>query len=128
MPLALKQLLQDSTITKVGNRIFNDINRLKGNNVELSNTLELGHMAHDRGVTPTRGPGGAKIIDASFPGVQLLGKTGGNGSPRRSNWSTVLLQDEQIAYATSDGYWPAVAYLRMRQIAAPKNRIPLSKE
>ena len=85
MPLALKQLLRDSTIIKVENRIFNDISRLKGNNIELRNTLELGHMAHDRGVTPTRGPSGAKIIDALYPGVQLLGKAGEDGSPRRSN-------------------------------------------
>ena len=79
-------------------------------------------------MTPNRGPGGAKIIDALYPGVQLIGKTGEEDSPRKSNWSAVPLDDKQIAYGASNGYWPAVAYLRMSQIVVPKNQIPLSKE
>ena len=128
VPNALKQLLEDSMITKVGNRIYNDINKLNGNNVALRPVLELGHMAKDRGVTPTKGPGAAKIIDALYPGVCLPGKTGEEDSPRVSDWSTTPLRNDQIAYATSDGYWPVVAYLRMLQIVVPKDQIPLTQE
>ena len=51
IPMALKQLLEDPTVNKIGNRIHNDVNKLKGWEVALKPIVELGNLAYARGVT-----------------------------------------------------------------------------
>ena len=69
IPTALKQLLEDPTINKVGNRTCYDVNKLKGWDVELEPTIGLGHLAHARGLTPIQAPGLDAIINALWSGT-----------------------------------------------------------
>ena len=89
IPTALKQLLEDPTVNKVGNRIQNDVNKLKGWAVALKPIVELGNLAHARGVTPTKSRGLETIVDSLWPGVEVEGKHGPD-SARFSDWDQDL--------------------------------------
>ena len=126
IPTALKQLLEDPTVKKVGNRIYNDVNKLKGWDVDLKPVLELGHLAHARGLTPTKAPSLETIVNVLWPGTQLEGKHG-TDSPRCTNWANSPLTLPQKLYAGCDGYSPAVSYKRMMQIMDPREQGRLLK-
>jgi len=119
-PRPLKSLLQDPTVRKVGNRICSDVAKLKLWDVVMGPTVELGHLASDRALVPSRAPSLASIIDVLFPGVEIDGKGGDIGCPRTSNWSANRLTAEQRQYASNDGYSTAVSYRRLMQIMDPK--------
>jgi len=128
IPLALKSLLEDINVKKVGNRIFHDVKKLEGWGVKLYPVVELGHLANDRCLSPTRAPSLAYLIDKLYPGVTIEGKTvSSESSVRKSNWNHSPLTQEQIHYANCDGYAPAVVYKRMMQIMNPKEEGKISQ-
>ena len=49
-PTALKTLLENVTVSKVGNRVHSDVKAMRGWGVEVNCTVELGHVAHARGL------------------------------------------------------------------------------
>jgi hypothetical protein len=113
---ALRKLLEDPKITKVGNRIPRDVAKLQKWNVEMGPVLELGHLMHHRALTPTCAPSLETIIDTLFPGVELEGKHDGYNSTRVSDWSMHQLIDDQINYSSNDGYSTAVALRSIFQL------------
>lgn len=119
-PRPLKHLLEDSTVKKIGNRICCDVSKLKGWDVFMTPTVDTGHLAADRALVTSRAASLATIIDVLFPGVEIDGKYGGADCPRTSDWSQRELSQEQIKYATNDGYSTAVAYRALMQIMDPK--------
>ena len=74
MPLALKLLLQSDTVKKVGNRIHNDVAKLKDWGVNVINTIELGHLAHARTLVQTRAPRLSTLVSVLFKGATIEGK------------------------------------------------------
>jgi hypothetical protein len=119
-PLSLKVLLEHDGIKKVGNRICSDVSKLKGWNVTLKPTVELGHIMYDRGLVPNRAPSLETIIDSLFPGVELDGKHDGADGPRLSDWSAKVLTDGQIFYSGADGYGTAVSWRASMQYMNPR--------
>lgn len=117
MPNVLKHLLQSNTVNKVGNRICNEVKKLEGWGVKLEPTLELGHLAKARGLTPTKGPSLDLLVSTLFDGVKLDGKDG--GGPRRSDWGRPLSQ-QQIEYASIDAYATITCYKRNMQFMDPR--------
>lgn len=123
-PQALKGLLEDSNVKKVGNRICSDISKMRGWGVTLGPTIELGHEARARAITPTRAPSLSDIVGSLFNGAEMDGKSGDSTSPRVSSWNGKL-SDEQCGYASNDGYSTRKAYQRLKQIMDPKVQQPL---
>ena len=50
IPSGIKTLLEEPTVTKVGNRFHNDIQKLREVNIEVKNHVELGKMVKQRGI------------------------------------------------------------------------------
>ncbi|KAL7459795.1 LOW QUALITY PROTEIN: hypothetical protein ACHAWC_011776 [Mediolabrus comicus] len=119
-PLALKILLEDPGVKKVGNRINTDVSHLTGWNVNLNPAVELGHLAKARCLSPVANPSLAFLCDTLFPGVVMEGKDTTEGGPRLSNWADSNLSEEQKKYATNDGYGTMIIYLRIMQHMDPK--------
>jgi hypothetical protein len=119
-PWALRQLLEDPAIKKVGNRIPCDVAKLVKWDVKMAPIVELGHLMYDRALTPTRAPSLETIIDTLFPSVELEGKHEGADSVRTSDWSTRVLSDPQIEYASADGYATGVSLRAALQVMDPK--------
>jgi hypothetical protein len=119
-PRALRELLEDPAIKKVGNRIPCDVAKLDKWNVKMTPIVELGHLMCDRALTPTRAPSLETIIDTLFPGVELEGKHGGADSVRTSDWSMCILSNPQIEYASADGYATGVSLRAALQVMDPK--------
>eukprot|EP00986_Skeletonema_menzelii_P010611 scaffold5229_cov137-Skeletonema_menzelii.AAC.3 len=120
-PLALKSLLEDPNVGKVGNRIHHDVSKLKSWGVKLASDIELGHVAFDRCVSPTRAPSVPFLVDRLYPGVTVEGKDVSAGaSVRTSNWHKAPLTPEQLHYANCDGYVHALLYLRLMQFMNPR--------
>ena len=116
MPAPLKKLLETRNIKKTGNRICSDIQKLHANGIELTagDTVELGHLAYDRCICPTRAPSLALLVDELFDGVILE-----KGAARTSDWSRQLSQ-EQIDYAAKDVYATIMVYKKLMTIMDPK--------
>eukprot|EP00984_Skeletonema_dohrnii_P038671 scaffold42201_cov150-Skeletonema_dohrnii-CCMP3373.AAC.1 len=120
-PRALKSLLEDPKLSKVGNRICHDVRKLQGWNVNLAPVVELGHLANDRCLSPNKAPSLPYLVNKLYPGVTMEGKEISSGSSvRTSNWNRSPLTPEQTHYANGDGYAPGVVYLRMMQIMDPR--------
>ena len=117
-PLPLKQLLEDPSVKKIVNRIHTDVTHLKAWDVVLAPTVELGHLANARTLTPTKRPALDFIVQKLWPGVLVEGKDG--TGPRCSDWRAPKLSDLQIQYATDDGYMTAAAYNRIVQFMDPR--------
>lgn len=117
VPRCVKDFLEDPHVMKVGNRICSDISKLEGWGIFMASTIELGHLARDRAVSPTRAPGLGFLVSTLWPGVETEGKDG--DGPRISNWSGRLTVD-QIRYASNDGYITMKVYQRLMQIMDPK--------
>ena len=115
-PAPLKNnILQEKSVKKVGNRIFNDVAKLKEWGVELFPTIELGKLAFARGVSPTRNPALDFLVDRLFHAVLEKGAT------RTSHWgSTEPLSLEQIEYAARDVYATIKCYQKLMTIMDPK--------
>ncbi len=109
-PLSLKLLLQDPTVDKIGNRICSDVAKLEGWGVTLAPTVELGHLAYARGISPTRRPSVEYLSEKLFPGVVIEGKDPLQPGPRLSNWGSPNLTREQREYAAVDGYITSELY------------------
>ena len=112
-------------MVKVGNQINVDVQKLQEWDVELGPTLELGHLAQSRAVTPHKNPSVATLLSKLWPGVEIEGKQPGTG-PRISDWSAILSR-KQERYANNDGYAEAVIYQWLMQIMIHGFK-PLSSE
>eukprot|EP00986_Skeletonema_menzelii_P003893 scaffold1261_cov155-Skeletonema_menzelii.AAC.3 len=127
-PLALKMLLEDSNVRKIGNRICSDIAKLVGWGVKLEPTVELGHLAKARGLSPTKNPSVEYLCERLFPGVVIEGKDSSLPGPRLSNWGDEILTSVQLSYAETDAYVTAMLYKETMRHMDPRleGRIPLT--
>jgi hypothetical protein len=103
----LKNLLEADTIKKVGNRIHNDVRQLAKVNIQMQPTIELGHVAKDRGVSNDRAPSLSLLVSDLFSCV--LPK----GNVRTSNWAAEILSEDQIKYAALDAYASISVYKKL---------------
>jgi hypothetical protein len=112
-PRGLKCLLENADVKKVGNRVHNDVNHVAGFHVAVQNAVELGHMAHDRGVWHTRAP----ALDTL---VRLLcqAELSKEQEVRCGDWFKPL-ETEQVEYAALDAYASVMVYERLLQVASP---------
>ena len=106
-PMALRQLLEDESISKVGNCLWVDRGRLKHNGVALSPVLDLAKMAFERGVIE-RKQGKLDVLVAA-----VLGRSLPKGAVRTSNWKAPL-DDDQLVYAALDAHASALVYAKLR--------------
>ena len=122
LPNELKQLLCDPTVKKIGNRIHHEVRQMRGWDVNVTPTIDLGHLARDRALSPTKAPSIDYLVAKLFPGVTVEGKDG-NG-PRVSDWSgqsnNGQLTSEQIIYAENDGYIMPMVYKQIVRYVDPK--------
>ena len=115
-PPALKKLLEEESIIKVGNRIHNDVAKLKAWKVRLHPTAELGHLAKARSISPTKNPSLGFLVNALF-GCNLPK----DGTPRISQWDNRRgLTEEQIEYAAKDSYASIKVYEKLMTIKKPR--------
>lgn len=106
-PGALRQLLQDAAITKVGNCLWADRGRLKHNGVALAPCVELGALARDRGLLDGT-QAKLDVLVAAF-----LGATLSKGAVRTSDWKRPL-DAAQVAYAALDAWASAAVFVALR--------------
>ena len=123
LPNELIELMGDSSVAKIGNRVNNEERQMKGWNANVSPTVELGHLARARALSPTKAPSLAYLVERLYPGVSLEGKDG--SGPRTSDWSGESnggeLTSEQISYASTDGYVLPFLYKEIMRHSDPRN-------
>ena len=116
IPAALKKLLEEKSVAKTGNRIHNDIDKLKGWKVRMHPTVELGHLAKKRCISATKAPSLSFLVKALFDCT--LEK---EGTPRISEWAKRNgLTDQQIEYAAKDAYASIKVYEKLMTIMNPR--------
>ena len=87
-PRCLKDLLEDSSVSKVGNRIHCDVKQMRGWEVDMAPVVKLGHLVFDRTVSPDRAPSLASLVGVLWHGVAVFGKD--HSSPQILDWSGIL--------------------------------------
>ena len=101
---------------------------MKGWNVNVSPTVELGHLAKARTLSPTKAPSVAYLVERLYPGVSIEGKDG--LGPRTSDWSGESnggeLTPEQILYASTDGYILPCLYKEIMRHSDPRDSAVLT--
>jgi hypothetical protein len=113
----LKSILEDPTVAKVGNHICTDVTWLCGLGINMTNTVDLGHLAFDRMVTPTRAPNLESLVDCLWTGVHVDGK---KRYPQLSAWNSIL-DVKQERYASNDVYIEGMVYKKLMQMSVPKD-------
>jgi len=113
----LKSILEDSRVAKVGNHICTDVAWLSGLGINMNNTVDLGHLAFDRAVTPTKSPSLELLVDCLWTGVHVDGK---KRYPQLSAWNSIL-DIKQERYASNDVYIEGMVYKKLMHMSVPKN-------
>ena len=113
LPHALKLLLEDPAIAKVGNRIHNDVRMLKPYDCTLGPTIDLSPFARDRGKAETRVSALDDLVRTILGAV--LPK---DATIRMSDWSKKL-NEAQTKYAALDAYASIAVFDHLRRCVVP---------
>ena len=113
IPSGIKTLLEEPTLTKVGNQFHNDIQKLREVNIEVKNHVELGKMAKQRGIF-NRGNSSLSsqveaLLDCALPKDNKV---------HCSPWNQkVDLMEKQVEYVALDIYATRSVYLLLAALA-----------
>ena len=114
IPSGIKTLLEEPTVTKVGNQFHNDIRKLREVNIEVKNHVKLGKMAKQQGIFNHRNSSLSSQVEALLDcTLQRMTKfTVHHGRNQK-----VELMEKKVEYAALDIYATRSVYLSLAAMA-----------
>ena len=113
---ALRELLVDPTVVKVGLNARGDAHKIRRDfNIPVEGVLELREFARER-VQPGKAPESYSL--AALVEWQLSHRLPKHASSRMSDWEAPKLTDDQVKYAALDG-WASLLVFETLQILPP---------